>query len=145
MGFAYDTSRLRRTGEVLAWAAFAVAPGDPDELRRQARASLAYRKQTQPLAMPSAGCIFQNPDPERDRVPAGVPASAGALIDRAGLKGFRVGGAAISSAHANFIVNDGAATARDIRTLVDTARRAVQRQFGVDLKDEVVFLGEFNV
>lgn len=143
--FAYDTSRLRRTGELLVWAEFAVAPGDRDALRRRARESLAYRKQTQPLALSSAGCIFQNPDPARDRLPAGVPASAGALVDRAGLKGFRVGGAAISTAHANFIVNDGQATARDIRALVDTARTAVRRKFGVDLKDEVVFLGEFHV
>jgi UDP-N-acetylmuramate dehydrogenase len=140
--FAYDTSRLRRTGEVLVWAEFAVGPGDRDALRRRARESLAYRKQTQPLAQPSAGCVFQNPDPSRDRLPAGLPASAGALIDRAGLKGLQVGGAAISSAHANFIVSDGRATARDIRTLVETARRTVREKFGVELRDEVVFLGD---
>ncbi len=145
MEFAYDTSRLRRTGEVLAWAEFGVGPGDRDALRRRARESLAYRKQTQPLALPSAGCIVQNPDPARDRLPAGMPASAGALIDRAGLKGLRVGGASISSAHANFIVNDGDATAEDIRALVDAARQAVREKFGVDLNDEVMFLGEFNV
>jgi UDP-N-acetylmuramate dehydrogenase len=140
--FAYDTSRLRRTGEVLVWAEFAVGPGDRDALRRRARESLAYRKQTQPLAQPSAGCVFQNPDPARDRLPAGLPASAGALIDRAGLKGLTIGGAAISSAHANFIVSDGRATARDIRTLVETARRTVRDRFGVELRDEVVFLGD---
>lgn len=140
--FAYDTSRLRRTGELLVWAEFAVGPGDRDALRRRARESLAYRKQTQPLAQPSAGCVFQNPDPARDRLPAGMPASAGALIDRAGLKGLRIGGAAISAAHANFIVSDGRATARDIRALVDTARRTVREKFGVELRDEVVFLGD---
>jgi UDP-N-acetylmuramate dehydrogenase len=140
--FAYDTSRLRRTGEVLVWAEFAVGPGDRDALRRRARESLAYRKQTQPLAQPSAGCVFQNPDPARDRLPAGMPASAGALIDRAGLKGLSVGGAAVSSAHANFIVSDGRATARDIRTLVETVRRTVREKFGVELRDEVVFLRE---
>jgi UDP-N-acetylmuramate dehydrogenase len=143
MEFAYDTSRLRRTGEVLAWAEFAVEPGEPEALRRRARQSLAYRKETQPLAQPSAGCIFQNPDPARDRVPEGIPASAGALVDRAGLKGLRIGGAAISGTHANFIVSDGRATARDIRALVDTARRIVHERFGVELRDEVVFLGEF--
>jgi UDP-N-acetylmuramate dehydrogenase len=143
MEFAYDTSRLRRTGECLAWAEFGVAPGEPEALRRTARESLAYRKGTQPLAQPSAGCIFQNPDPARDRLPDGVPASAGALIDRAGLKGHRVGGAAISSTHANFIVSDGQATAGDIRALVEKARRAVRDKFGVELRDEVVFLGEF--
>jgi UDP-N-acetylmuramate dehydrogenase len=141
MEFAYDTSRLKRTGEVLAWAEFVVAAGAPDRLRQTARASLAYRKGTQPLAMPSAGCIFQNPDPARDRLPDGIPWSAGALVDRAGLKGQRAGGARISSDHANFIVNDGHATARDIRTLVERARSAVRERFGVELRDEVMFLG----
>ena len=87
--------------------------------------------------------MFQNPDPARDPVPAGIPASAGALIDRAGLKGHRVGGARVSPVHANFFVNDGTATARDIRALVEHARAAVRDQFGVDLRDEVVFLGHF--
>lgn len=143
MEFAYDTSRLRRTGEILLWAEFEVTPAAPDLLRRCARESLAYRKQTQPLAKPSAGCVFQNPDPARDQVPEGVPLSAGALVDRAGLKGRRVGGAAISSTHANFIVNEGEATAHDIRALVDMARAAVRDRFGVELRDEVVFLGKF--
>jgi UDP-N-acetylmuramate dehydrogenase len=143
MEFAYDTSRLQRTGEIVVWADFQVAPGEPDALRARARASLAYRKQTQPLAQPSAGCMFQNPDPARDRLPAGMPASAGALIDRAGLKGRREGGARISETHANFVVNTGAATARDIRALVDAARTTVHDQFGVVLRDEVVYLGAF--
>jgi UDP-N-acetylmuramate dehydrogenase len=143
MEFAYDTSRLQRTRELLLWAEFAVAPGVPDALRAVARGSLAHRKHTQPLDVPSAGCIFQNPDPARDGVPPGVPASAGALVDRAGLKGYRVGGAMISTAHANFIVNDRGATAGDIRELIETARRAVREQFGVELRDEVVRIGEF--
>jgi UDP-N-acetylmuramate dehydrogenase len=143
MGFAYDTSRLQTTGELVIWAEFRVGTGDPEALRATARASLAYRKRTQPLALPSAGCLFQNPNPARDRLPAGMPASAGALVDRAGLKGYRIGGAAISATHANFVVNDGTATARDVRALVETARAAVRDQFGVDLRDEVVYLGTF--
>ena len=77
-------------------------------------------------------------------MPAGIPASAGALVDRAGLKGHRIGGAAISATHANFVVNDGRATASDIRALVETARGAVRDRFGVTLRDEVVFLGQFD-
>jgi UDP-N-acetylmuramate dehydrogenase len=142
MEFAYDTSRLKRTGEVLVSADFTVGSGDSEDLRRVARESLAYRKRTQPLATPSAGCIFQNPDPSRDAIPPGVPPSAGALVDRAGLKGHRVGGARISASHANFIVNEGGATAADIRALVDLARAAVRDRFGVTLLDEVVFVGE---
>ncbi|HSL23240.1 MAG TPA: UDP-N-acetylmuramate dehydrogenase [Vicinamibacterales bacterium] len=143
MEFGYDTSRLQRTREILLWAEFRVAAGDPDALRRIARESLAYRKVTQPLNVPSAGCIFQNPDPAKDLLPAGVPASAGALIDRAGLKGHRVGGARVSPTHGNFIVNDRGATAADIRQLVEECKRVVRREFGVDLKEEIVYLGEF--
>lgn len=143
MEFAYDTSRLQRTREILIWADFRVTEGDPEALRGRARLSLAYRKRTQPLALSSAGCVFQNPDPARDRVPAGIPASAGALVDRAGLKGRRLGGAQISETHANFVVNHGGATAGEIRTLIETARDEVRERFGVELRDEVVYLGEF--
>jgi UDP-N-acetylmuramate dehydrogenase len=143
--FGYDTSRLKRTREILVWADFNVHDGRPDDLRATARASLAHRKRTQPLDTPSAGCIFQNPDPSQgDVVPAGIPASAGALIDRAGLRDKRIGGARISPTHANFFLNDGAATASDIRQLIDLAREEVKRQFGVELRDEIIMLGEFD-
>jgi len=142
LDFDYDTSRLQQSGEILIWAAFRVRPGhDPDALRAVARASLAFRKQTQPLASPSAGCIFQNPQPGRDAVPEGIPASAGALVDRAGLKGHVIGGARVSPVHANFIVNDGTATATDIAALVDLCRATVAGRFGVTLRDEIVRLG----
>lgn len=143
MAFAYDTSRLQRSREILVWADFRVGPGQVEELRVVARRSLAHRKRTQPLAQPSAGCLFQNPDPAREAVPPDVPASAGALIDRAGMKGHRVGGAMISPLHANFVVNDGNATARDIWNLAQDARDAVRDRFGVVLRNEVVFLGNF--
>lgn len=142
MDFGYDRSRLQRTGEVLLSADFAMTPGSPDELRRVARASLAYRKRTQPLHLPSAGCVFQNPLPS-DPVPDGVPRSAGALLERAGLKGARQGRARVSPLHANFIVNEGGATASDIRALVERCREAVRARFGVELRDEIVYLGEF--
>lgn len=142
MEFGYDRSRLQRTGELLLWADFRVAPGETGRLREIARDSLAYRKRTQPLNMPSAGCIFQNPNPAVDRMPEGIPPSAGALIDRAGLKGFRIGAARVSETHANFIVNDGGATAADIRRLVDTCKARVRERFGIDLKEEIVCLGE---
>jgi UDP-N-acetylmuramate dehydrogenase len=143
MGFGYDTSRLQRTREIVVWAEFVVGPGEPAELRERARESLHYRKRTQPLAMPSAGCMFQNPDPVTETLPPEVPASAGALLDRAGLKGRRAGGARISDTHANFIVNDGGATAHDVRMLVEQARAAVRERYGVTLRDEIVYLGTF--
>src|SRR5262249_29146013 len=114
----------------------------PPALRAIARESLAYRKRTQPLDTPSAGCIFQNPEPGRDAVPDGIPWSAGALVDRAGLKGAAVGGARVPPTHGNFIVNDGPATARDIRQLIERCRTAVRDRFGVELREEIVHLGE---
>lgn len=140
MEFGYDYSRLHRTGEIVVAADFRVGRGDVDHLRQTARESLAFRKRTQPLEKASAGCIFQNPDPARDRVPAGIPPSAGALVDRAGLKGASEGGAHVSARHANFIVNDGSATAADIARLIERCRNEVRRQFGVELKDEIVRL-----
>lgn len=142
MQFGYDRSRLQHSGEVLLWALFAVAPGDPAALRATARESLGYRKRTQPLHLPSAGCIFQNP-PADVPLPAGMPRSAGALVDRAGLKGARVGGARVSTVHANFIVNEGAATAAEVCALIERCRADVRERFGVALRDEIVYLGDF--
>ncbi|PYR56891.1 MAG: UDP-N-acetylenolpyruvoylglucosamine reductase [Acidobacteria bacterium] len=145
MGFGYDKSRLQETGEVVLSAVFRVSRGEPAALRATARESLAYRKRTQPLETPSAGCVFQNPDAARgDTVPAGIPWSAGALVDRAGLKGVATGGARVSPTHGNFIVNNGTATARDIRRLIDRCRAAVRERFGVELREEIVYLGEFD-
>jgi UDP-N-acetylmuramate dehydrogenase len=141
MEFGYDDSRLKRTGEMVLWVAFRVHPGaEPEQLRSTARESLAFRKRTQPLESPSAGCIFMNPDPARDRVPPDIPPSAGALVDRAGLKGARVGGAQVSTTHANFIINTGAATATDIAALIDRCKAEVKAQFGVTLREEIIRL-----
>lgn len=141
MEFGYDHSRLHRTREVVVSADFRVHEGDPDALRAVARESLAFRKRTQPLESSSAGCIFRNPDPARDRIPDGIPPSAGALVDRAGLKGAREGRARVSETHANFIVNEGGATARDVRRLIERCKREVRERFGVELREEIVYLG----
>jgi UDP-N-acetylmuramate dehydrogenase len=139
--FGYDYSRLQRTGEILVSSDFIVGRGDATVLRAVARESLAFRKRTQPLASPSAGCIFQNPDPARDRVPEGIPYSAGALVDRAGLKGVFERQARVSSTHGNFIVNEGGATAEEIRTLIERCKIGVRDAFGVELREEIVYLG----
>jgi len=140
MEFGYDTSRLHRTGEIVVAADFAVSIGDPEQLRATARESLAFRKRTQPLASPSAGCIFQNPDPARDVVPEGIPPSAGALVDRAGLKNAAEGAARVSPTHGNFIVNEGGATAASIRALIDRCKAGVHDRFGIELREEIVYL-----
>jgi UDP-N-acetylmuramate dehydrogenase len=142
MEFGYDKSRLQRTGEVALSATFIVGEADPYALRAVARRSLAFRKRTQPLALPSAGCIFKNPDPATTRLPPGVPCSAGALVDLAGMKSQSCGGARVSAVHANFVVNEGGATARDVATLVGRMRDAVAARFGILLEEEIVRLGE---
>jgi len=141
MEFGYDRSRLQRTQEIAVSADCRVGRGDTAALRAVARESLAYRKRTQPLESASAGWIFQNPDPAQDRVPDGIPWSAGALVDRAGLKGSREGQARVSLTHGNFIINEGHASAAEIRQLIERCRRAVHDGFGVALRDEIVYLG----
>jgi UDP-N-acetylmuramate dehydrogenase len=143
MGFGYDCSRLQETGEILLSADFRATSGDPSALRKTARASLAFRKRTQPLDSPSAGCVFQNPQPGIDEVPDGIPWSAGALVDRAGLKGTAVGDARVSLTHGNFIVNEGSASATEIRQLIERCQHGVRDRFGVSLREEIVYLGEW--
>ena len=144
MGFGYDRSRVQETGEVVVWAEFAVAHARVTDLRAEARSSLRFRKRTQPLGVPSAGCAFRNPDPGRVRIPAGVQCAAGALIDAAGLKGCVVGGARVSRKHANFIVTEPGARAQDVRALIARCRADVAAKYGVTLAPEVMFLGEFD-
>ena len=144
MAFGYDASRLQHTGEAALWAEFAVREADPKALRARARNALAYRKRTQPLNAPSAGCIFGNPDPRTPGLPQDVPPSAGALIERAGLKGTAHGSARVSQRHANFIVAGPCATARDVRALIDLCQSRVESAFGVVLRREVVYLGDYS-
>jgi UDP-N-acetylmuramate dehydrogenase len=107
-------------------------PGDPAEIRERVRRTLEKKWKTQPSGMRSAGCVFKNP-PEL---------SAGRLIEEAGLKGRRIGGAVVSDLHANFILNDRAATAEDVERLIEFVRERVQATFGVALELEVEIVGE---
>ena len=134
---------LAGRGRVLLSADFGVQPEAPAVLRRRARASLAFRKRTQPLALPSAGCAFRNPDPEGASLPPGVPCAAGALLDRAGMKGVAVGGARVSEVHANFLTAGPGATAADVHRLLAICQAAVKAAFGVQLVPELVLLGDF--
>jgi UDP-N-acetylmuramate dehydrogenase len=120
--------------ELVISATFHLRPALADEIRAHLDEIRHWRQSHQPLGIPSAGSFFRNP-------PEGP--SAGALIDRAGLKGTRVGGASVSEKHANFLVNDGRGTAEDIRRLGDLVRDEVERQFGVRLVHEVIFLGDW--
>lgn len=124
-------------------ADFALDTEAPAVLRERARASLGFRKRTQPLGLPSAGCAFRNPEPGRVRLPPDVPCAAGALLDRAGLKGASVGGARVSEVHANFLTTRPGATALDVHRLLGICRDAVAAAFAVELTPELIFLGDF--
>jgi len=131
MQFAQRSSRLSH-GDVIAYQALlALRHADPDEIRARTEGYMKDRKIKQPLHMPSAGCVFQNPSGR----------GAGRYIDAAGLKGLRVGGAEVSPVHANFIVNTGGASARDVLILMSVIRRTVYEKFGVDLVPEVRVVG----
>lgn len=118
-------------GEWFLAASF-VFRGDAAEDRRALTQLLRTRRATQPIGRPSAGSVFRNP----------AEGHAGDLIEKAGLKGFVVGGARVSDKHANFIVNTGNATARDIEELIELVRDKVREAFGVELELEVRVLGE---
>jgi UDP-N-acetylmuramate dehydrogenase len=118
---------------VVARVTLAFPQGDPAEVRGEMNSRLRRRKETQPLQFPNAGSCFRNPPGDR----------AGRLIEAAGAKGWREGGAEVSSLHANFIVNVDTASARDVATLLARVRRAVFEQFGVELQPEVHMVGEF--
>jgi len=107
------------------------AADDPAALRQRLKEVMRYKKHSQPMAADSAGCVFKNPKGQSDK-------GAGQLIDEAGLKGHRVGGAEISTVHANFVVAHDGATAADILAVLDHAQRVVREQFGVELEREMV-------
>jgi UDP-N-acetylmuramate dehydrogenase len=133
LGLAYRHSDLP-TGAVVAFATFLGTPAD-DETLQAYDSVLAYRKATQPLQYPSCGSVFANPPDD----------AAGRLIEAAELKGARIGGACIAEQHANWILNLGDATAADVMALIRLAQTRVAERFGVTLRPEVQFVGDFDV
>jgi UDP-N-acetylmuramate dehydrogenase len=125
-------ANARTTHYVVLAATFQLTPADRAELEKHAAEFTDYRRRTQPTGA-SIGSMFKNP--------AGM--AAGRLIDRAGLKGTAIGGAEISSLHANFFVNRGNAKAADVKALIDLARQQVKEKFGVTLELEIELVGEW--
>jgi UDP-N-acetylmuramate dehydrogenase len=143
--FAYDTSSIQKTRDIVISVVFALRRDDKERLWKIANESVAYRRETQPQGISSAGCAFRNITPA-EAVAVATPnhtTSAGFLVDHAGLKGALVGGAQISPIHANFIFNTGKATAADVVALIEKAREQVKERFGVTLEEEIVRVGEF--
>lgn len=130
LSFGYRSMQLPTESLVLG-AAFQLHADSRDALRGRLRQMMIQRKDTQPHGWPSAGCVFKNPPGH----------SAGALIERVGLKGLRVGNAQVSSKHANWIINLGNARASDILVLIGLIERRVEKEFGIRLEREVRVLG----
>ncbi len=142
--FDYDYSIFHKTKEIVLSATFQLNRGDKDALWEISNAAVKRRASTQPLGAPSSGCIFKN-IPLADAMRIGTPdttQSVGYLLDKAGLKGLRVGGAFVSDIHANFIVNDGTATSKDVLDLVALIKSKIKEKFGVDLQEEVIIIGQ---
>ena len=133
--FGYDDTVFHHRRDIVLAATFRLAPGDPAAMHRVMQENLSWRGARHPWLEwhPSAGSIFKKIE--------GV--GAGRLIDQCGMKGFRVGDAAISHIHANIMVNLGRATAADVRELIRTAQARVEEKFGERLEPEIGFIGEF--
>ncbi|GAC1341889.1 MAG: hypothetical protein NVSMB29_13070 [Candidatus Dormibacteria bacterium] len=133
-GFDYRTSRFKRDlrDSVVIAARFVVSDDEPAAVRARTDAIQANRKASQPYGIRSLGSVFKNPPGDK----------AGRLVEAAGLKGRRHGGAEISTKHANFIVNRDQASAADVIALVELAHTTVLERFGTNLEREIVYVGE---
>jgi len=136
LGFEYRRSNLRE-GEVVALAAFHLTPADPEEVRATLANMRERRREAQPSGIKTFGSTFKNPEDERAE-----GRSAGQLLEAAGCRGLRRGGARFSEKHANFVENDRDATTADVLELMAEGRRRVHERFGIELEPEVQVLGE---
>ena len=139
LAFSYRDSRFKHpppgsTAELILEATFRVSPAEPAVIKERLDEIRRWRQTHQPIGLPSAGSVFRNPPGD----------SAGRLIEGAGLKGLRIGGAVVSEKHANFIVNDQKGTAGDVRQLAERVRDEVAQRHGIELAFEIEFLGDWS-
>ncbi|MDQ1912993.1 UDP-N-acetylmuramate dehydrogenase [Paenibacillus sp. GD4] len=132
LAYAYRHSLLQSQPGIVTEAVFQLAQGDRKEIAAALAANKDRRLRTQPLQMACAGSVFRNPEGH----------FAAKLIEAAGLKGLRVGGAEVSPLHANFIVNTGQASAHDVLSLIEQVKSIVKQTYGVELVPEVLVVGE---
>jgi UDP-N-acetylenolpyruvoylglucosamine reductase len=137
--FVYRNSNLA-DGEVVSGASFELTPGDPEEIKATLASMRGRRREAQPSGIKTFGSTFKNPDDER-----AAGRSAGQLLEAAGCRGLRHGGARFSEKHANFVENTGEATTVDVLALMAEGRRRVKEEFGVELEPEVQVLGDVDV
>jgi UDP-N-acetylmuramate dehydrogenase len=124
---AFDYRSTNISAKFILGARLKLGIGDPEQIMRTVKEIWIYKKNNQPLSTRNAGCIFKNPQ----------GTSAGALIDRAGLKGLQIGGAVVSEKHANFIIAQKGCRSRDVVRLIDVMRQRVKEQFDIDLDLEI--------
>ena len=123
----FDYRQTNITAEFILNARLRLNSADPEQIMRTVKEIWIHKKNSQPLNTKNSGCIFKNP--------AGAP--AGALIDRAGLKGMQIGGAVVSDKHANFIIAKEGCTSRDVSSLIEVVKQRVKEQFNVELELEI--------
>ncbi|MEX2028345.1 MAG: UDP-N-acetylmuramate dehydrogenase [Candidatus Curtissbacteria bacterium] len=145
--FAYDHSKIQDTGEVVLEAVFRLDRAqDPAGLWQRAMDNVKRRNAEQPVGIACSGCVFRNISPEdavRLRTP-NLTTSTGYIIDSLGLKGTKIGGAQVSSHHANFILNTADATATDVIELINLIKTKAKETYGLDLKEEIFRIGDFG-
>jgi UDP-N-acetylenolpyruvoylglucosamine reductase len=138
LGFSYRQSNLR-PGEVVSRASFGLRPGDSEEIRATLASMRKRRREAQPSGIKTFGSTFKNPEDERAE-----GRTAGQLLEAAGCRGLRHGGARFAEQHANFVENADGATTADVLELMAEGRRRVHERFGVELEAEVQLLGEVS-
>ena len=138
LGFAYRSSNLA-AGEVVARASFLLLPSDPETVKATLAGMRERRREAQPSGIKTFGSTFKNPDDARAE---GM--TAGQLLEAAGCRGLRVGGARFSEKHAIFVENEGEASSADVLELMAEGRRRVHDRFGIVLEPEVQSLGELS-
>lgn len=127
LALGYRTSRFETDGGSILEAVFQLQPGDPQAIEARMQELMARRREKQPLELPSAGSTFKRPE----------GAFAGQLIEQCGLRGFAVGGAAVSTKHCGFVVNTGGATCADVIRLTDEIQKIVEEKTGYRLSREI--------
>jgi UDP-N-acetylmuramate dehydrogenase len=146
--FHYRDSIFKKKKNLIVLSAtLQLKKGNKKEIQEKIQGCFRHKKTTQPLSFPSAGSIFKNPSgffagqlSEEDKSSSSVFAAA-RLIEECGLKGKRIGNVKISDLHGNFIVNLGGGKARDVKKLIDLARKKVKNKFGIMLREEIQYLG----
>ena len=123
----FDYRRTNITAKFILSAKLKLNESDPEQIMRTVKEIWIYKKNNQPLNTKNSGCIFKNPQ----------GGSAGALIDRAGMKGLKIGGAVVSEKHANFIIAEKGCTSSDVIKLIETIQQKIKEQFDIELELEV--------